>query len=98
MKRPKAGKKTAPATDSPSPYRAEFDALQAEKQKIAERAAPIREKRDALGNQIRELAKQEEALRLKIVAIEHPRLPEIDRQLSQLARMMGGRRMSEGPG
>lgn len=76
--------------------RTSFDALQDEKADIAKRAAPLRAKRDAIGNQIRELAKQEEALRAQIEAIEHPRLVQLDAQLSRLASAMGGQRMSDG--
>lgn len=94
----KTKKQTGAADAAPpverSPDRVQFDALRVEKDKLAARSAPLREQRDAIGNEIRALEKKEESLRQRIEAIEHPRLPEIDRELSQLARRMGGRRMN----
>jgi hypothetical protein len=45
-----------------SPDRVQFDALRVEKDKLAARSAPLREQRDAIGNEIRALEKKEESV------------------------------------
>lgn len=69
--------------------------LEEEKAAIEKRAAPLREKRAEVTKERQVLERKEEELRLKIEAIEHPRLVQIDAQIAKLATAMGGRRMSQ---
>jgi chromosome segregation ATPase len=75
--------------------RALFNDLQEEKAAIQAKSAPLRKRYDELAAQIAPLETEQRAVAEQFIAIERPRLAEIDTQLSGLTRAMGGRRMSE---
>lgn len=74
-----------------------FDELMERKEKVRLKSKPLWDRYnvlqaqyDPINNEMREIAK-------KIHAIERPVLPEIDMQLSAIARALGGRRLSDNP-
>ena len=79
-----------------SDLKAKFDELLAEKAALRARTGPLREKREALLAQI--VPYEQEAARLakQIKEIEQPRMNELDMAISFLAKLMGGKRLSEG--
>lgn len=71
--------------------RAKFDELSAKRAAILNVSGPLREQRDKIKNETRERV---EAFKAQIKDVETG-LPEIDSDLSRLAKALGGRRMSE---
>lgn len=85
----------AKPTEKHPQLRALFNDLQKEKAGIQEQTAPLHQRYDELAAQIAPLEAEQRKVAEQFIAIERPRLGEIDTQLSALARAMGGRRMSE---
>lgn len=72
----------------------QFEQLQAEKAELDKVVNPLREARDQIVAEMAPLEARARDLATKIR--EHmPRMGELDRQISGLARAMGGARMSE---
>jgi uncharacterized coiled-coil DUF342 family protein len=74
-----------------------LEALKAEKNAIQEKTIGLRGKRDRLLASIQPVLDEIRELEEEYIAIERPRLGELDNQISTLTRILGGRRMSEGP-
>ena len=73
-----------------------FDGLVKEKQDIQDKTGPMRAECENLYEKIRPLEEKARAVSKKIKEIEQPRLSDIERQISGLAKALGGRRLSEG--
>lgn len=71
-----------------------FDKLMAEKAALVEKARPLREKYQALAEQIGPLDREMREVAKEIEKIERPRLAEIDLDLADIARATGGRGVS----
>lgn len=69
--------------------------LQAERGTLTAVSEPLREKRDAIIQKMRPLEKQVRDLDAQIRAVEQPRLADLDNQISGLAKILGGKRMSD---
>lgn len=74
-----------------------FESLQAEIKRIEGEAEPLRAARDRLMAEIQPLEDQARELAQQIKALEQPHLAELKMELSNVAKAMGGKRMSEGP-
>lgn len=72
-----------------------FNKLRAEREAIAAKSAPLRAKRDDIVAQMQPLLDQAKALQAEIEAIERPKLYELDQTISGLARVLGGKRLSD---
>jgi capsule polysaccharide export protein KpsE/RkpR len=70
--------------------------LQAEKAAIQAQTAPLHARYDELAAQIAPLEAEQRTVAEQFIAIERPRLGEIDNQISALSRAIGGRFMSDG--
>lgn len=68
--------------------------LQAEKDEILSRSIPLRAERDALIAEMAPLLAKEKEIIQQYLAIERPRLSELDNQIAALAKAMGGRSLS----
>jgi uncharacterized coiled-coil DUF342 family protein len=71
--------------------RKQFDELRTRREEILSRSTPLREERDRVVNEARAFAR---AANIQIKEIEAG-LREIDTDISNLARALGGRRMSD---
>ena len=71
-----------------------FDALQNEKAKLVERAAPLRKQREELLVKIQPLEAELRAVNEAIQKVEMPRMAELKSQIAGLAKAMGGKTMS----
>lgn len=71
------------------------ETLQAEREAILKSSATLREQREALVAEIQPLELKLQQVNKQIIAIERPRLGEIDNQLGAIAKAMGGRAMSQ---
>jgi peptidoglycan hydrolase CwlO-like protein len=72
--------------------------LQAEREKILAKSAPIREKRDKLRDKMAPMEAELRAHNQQIKELEQNRVFEIDNQIAALARGMGARSLSEATG
>jgi chromosome segregation ATPase len=68
--------------------------LEGDREALLKKSAPLRERRDALDEQIQPLLAEQRDLNKKIHAIERPKLGEIDNELAGLARAMGARSLA----
>lgn len=91
--------KPAATTDKFPDVRVQFNALQAEREAVVAKLAPLRAKRDKLRD---ELSKKEADLRAMnkqlLESDENRRLFELDNQIGALARGMGAKSMSQPAG
>lgn len=72
-----------------------LDFLKKEKDKIQEQTCPMRAERDKLLASVQPTLDKIRELEDKYLAIERPRLAELDNQISALCRVLGARRMSD---
>lgn len=77
-------------------FRQQFDELLEQKRRLEGELNPLRERRDALAAQIAPVQEEMRKLAAQMQEQYIPRMVEIDRRLSALARLLGGRRMSDG--
>ena len=68
-----------------------------QKEALIEELAPSRKKRDELRNKLRPLVAEYKAAKLDVVAIERPRMGEIDSEMAVIARALGNK-VGERPG
>lgn len=69
--------------------------LKAEKDALQTKTLPLRAERDRLLASIQPALDKIRELEKKYIAIERPRLAELDNQISSLSRVLGARRMSD---
>lgn len=75
--------------------RAMMEKLNKEREEILARSEPLRRQRDILTQQIAPVLNEIKRLEREFIAIERPRLAEIDNQRGALAKAMGGRSLSQ---
>ena len=68
-----------------------FWVLTAKKEALNKELAPSRAKRDAMRDALREPLTEFKALKRAVVAIERPRMGEIDMEMAVLARALGNK-------
>ena len=71
--------------------RERFWELTDRKDALIEELAPHRKKRDALRDKLRAPQAEYKAAKLAVVAIERPRMAEIDMEMAVLARALGNK-------
>lgn len=72
-----------------------FDKLQEDKAALAAEIAPLRARYDELAQIIAPLDKEQRELAQRIRALEVPGMVDLDTNISGLAKLLGGRRMSD---
>lgn len=75
-----------------------FLEIQKEKEALQAKSQPFRDERDKLANEIRPVEDRIRQLNAQIKEIEHPKMAELDTELSAIAKATGGRSMSDGLG
>lgn len=65
--------------------------LEAEKAELVKKVAPLRQKREELNAKVQPLEAELRGVNQQIKALEHPRLAELDNQLSGIAKAMGAK-------
>jgi len=75
--------------------KAAFDKLWAEKEALVAKAQPLRDEYEKLHEQQTNINARMKEIAAERKAITHPRLVEIDNQLSAMARATGGKALSE---
>jgi ribosome-binding protein aMBF1 (putative translation factor) len=75
--------------------RTRFEALKKRKAEIEGQSAPIRAKRQKLHDQQNDLGEQIDALTDQINSIERPEVITLSEEISKLARVLGGKAMSD---
>lgn len=76
-----------------SDFEKEFEQLLKEKEELNKLIEPFRSRRDALAAQIAPIQQEMRELAVHIHSLQLPRMQQIDMRLSELTRMMGGRRI-----
>jgi predicted nuclease with TOPRIM domain len=71
-----------------------FKKLQAEREKILKKCAPLRERHHALQAQLDKLRAEQIEVAEQIKAIQRPALVDIDARLSVMARATGGKALN----
>ena len=79
--------------DFPTLHKA-FNELMAEKAALRAKSEPLRKKRDDVLAKMRPLEAQAAKIAEEYLAIERPRLSEIDAQLAAIARACGGKSLN----
>lgn len=75
--------------------RKSFNALQAKKEAIQKKSAPLYKQREGILKKLQPLEVELREVNKKIQKIERPHLGELDNQISAIARAMGGKSMSD---
>ena len=75
----------------PDAMRARFWELTDQKDALIAELAPVRKKRDALRDKLRGPTAKYRAAKAAVVAIERPRMGEIDSEMAMLARALGNK-------
>lgn len=76
---------------TPAAMRARFWELTDAKEALIVELAPVRKKRDALRDKLRGPTAEYKAAKQAVVAIERPRMGEIDMEMAVLARALGNK-------